>query len=532
MKRITALTLLILILLCSCSKSGTGKSFAYPIDASPSTLDPQYANETGAKIIINNCFEGLVRLNDDGEIIPGIAKEWKISDDGLTYTFSLKEGTEWYCPIGLKNQFGDDFYKKFSNEKVKAKDFVFACRRAVSGEIASPLAQRLFIIKNAKEVNQGELNEKSLGVTATDENTLRFDLSEPCDDFLTRLTESEFMPCNEDFYTAMGGRYGLTHRHILCNGPFYVSSWDPEASLTIKANKYYAGEQSTLPASVVFSFVSDRELIAKKVEAGSLCAALLSPEFQPPKKSTTVKDIPGTVFGFVFNCADPALSSAMLRQALSFGIDREIFGADTFGFVPQSCIVGSENYSKYAVNMLTKIKQSDSLAVSSLDTGLAQFEMSVLDLTILCPEEYDTALHEQVQHWQKLFGMKIAIKIETLSSKEISDRIKSKNYQLALAPIKSNFENAADFLNEFNNGGPFNFDPAVYDSLTLAISEAGSTDEIIAKCARAENYILKESVFYPITTLSSRFVLAKDMQGISMPGGEDTVCFINAKRFD
>ncbi|MBQ4604384.1 MAG: ABC transporter substrate-binding protein, partial [Clostridia bacterium] len=92
MRRFLSLALAIIMIfsLASCSDDGTGGSISYALDASPSTLDPQYAGDTSAQIVINNVFEGLVRVSENGEIIPGIAESWEISPDALTYTFRLK----------------------------------------------------------------------------------------------------------------------------------------------------------------------------------------------------------------------------------------------------------------------------------------------------------------------------------------------------------------------------------------------------------------------------------------------------------
>ena len=184
MKRlIAAVTAVILLLMCSsCTPKGSGKSIAYPLSASPSTLDPQYANDTNAMVIINNTFEGLVRLDANGDVIPGIAKSWSISPDGKTYTFKLKEGTEWFCPTALKYVFGEEFYKRFSSETVTAHDFVFAFQRAVMPETGSPNAHRLFVIENAYEISYNNYSEKLLGATAPDDHTLIIKLTEKTDD--------------------------------------------------------------------------------------------------------------------------------------------------------------------------------------------------------------------------------------------------------------------------------------------------------------------------------------------------------------
>ena len=538
MKRIiAAVAAIILLLTCSaCTPKGSGKSIAYPISASPKTLDPQYADDANAMLIINNTFEGLVRLDANGDIIPGIAESWTVSSDGKTYTFKLKKGTEWYCPNVLKSEFGKDFYDRFSSEKVTAHDFVFAFQRAVMPETGSPNAHRLFVIENAYEVHYNNYSKNLLGVSATDDNTLVINLTEECDDFLQRLTESVFMPCNEDFFNAMNGKYGLSHKHILCNGPFYVSSWDTETSLTVKRNEYYAGEQEVMPASVVFSYDSSKESVAKKVSEGSATAAFLPPDCPVPENSKTVISSENSVFGFVFNCADPDLAEVSLRVAMCKSIDRSLFEKENTvpqsGFVPMNCLVGTSAYREQVGSQTLRIEQDNAQAATLWKEGLANLGKDSVQLTVLCPEWLDGAVRQQFQIWQKTLGVSIGISIENKSPEEISKAIAKGDYQIALTSIESAYENTTDFLAAFTDGGVFNHKSASYDSIINDLLAAENYDDIIKGCYNAENYILQNALCYPLYSRSSRFVVHKDADGIVFLGSEANVSFIGAKRYD
>lgn len=539
MKRFVSLILVAVILLscCSCSVKGSGKSISYPISASPSTLDPQFAKEIEAQLIINNIFEGLVRLNPKGKIIPGIAEDWDISSDKLTYTFELKEGTEWFCPSAIKNEFGKDFYDHFSNVKVTAHDFVFAFRRAVLPETQSANAYRLFVIKNAAKVNAGEYGASLLGVTAVDDYTLKIELEEPCDDFLERLTESVFMPCNEEFFKKMNGRYGLSHKHILCNGPFYVSSWDSETSLTIKNNKYYAGEQEVYPATVVFSYDSSDTSVADKIATGSASAALLPPDIPTPKDSSVLKTINNAVFGFYFNCSDPVLSNTDIRLALCTSMDRSLFeGVDDLemqsGLVPQSCYTGNFVYRDAVGSQTFEHVQDNEKAKEHWQNGLSALNKSSVSLTVLCPEWMDSAVRKQLQIWQQVLGIGIGITIETMDARSIKSAVESGDYQIALTDIESSYTNTADFLSSFTSGGIFRFTSPEYVNLIDNILSAESNEEALENCYFAENLLLQNATCYPLYSRSSRFVVAKDVEGIYMPGAENTVCFMGALRHD
>lgn len=537
MKRFLSVIMIIATVfsLASCSDGGEGASIAYALDASPATLDPQYAGNTDAQLVINNVFEGLVRLSANGEILPGIAESWSVSADGLTYTFKLKEGTEWHCTSAIKREFGQEFYDKFAKEKVTAHDFVFAMKRAVSPEIASPNAHRLFAVENATEIYSGQADVSSLGVTAPDDLTLVIKLKEPCSDMLERLTESVFMPCNEEFFNATNGRYGLTNGNILCNGPFYVSAWDSASSLTIRKNADYAGEQEVLPASVVFSFDSDSVSVARKLLTQSVSAALLPPHCEAPEGSVTVKENANSVFGFVFNCSDSVLKNTNIRKALCSSIDRSLFeNGETAqsGFVPASCSAGSLNYRAAIGSQTPEISFDKAKAAELWASGLSELAASKVSITVLCPEEFDSAVRRQLQIWQQAMGISLAVTVENKTPEEINSAVAGGKFQIALAGIESPYDSAVDFLASFKGGSVFRFNSDEYDMIIERLLMVEGDSELLGGCFTAENYILQQALCYPLYSRSSRFVTAEDVEGIYMLDSENSVCFIGAKRYD
>lgn len=540
MKKILCLFLCacFIFLFSSCSERGAEKNISYPLNNSPVTLDPQFAADTAAQVVINNTFEGLVRLDENGEIIPGIAESWSVSPDNLTYTFKLKSDTEWYCPGTLKKEFGDEFYEKFSSEKVTANDFVFACRRAVTLREGSTHAHRLFPIENASEVFAGTLSADKLGVTAPDDNTLVIKLETECPDFLSRLTECEFMPCNEVFFNRMGGRYGLSAKHILCNGPFYVSAWDTEASLTIKANKYYAGEQKVLPNSVVFTFDPDPASVAKKLSSASYTAALLSPDYPQPEETQTVFESKNATFGYCFNCADKYLSNFNLRMALCLVIDRNLYlpvegmAVPQSGFIPENCVAGSVPYRAAAAGQTPHVEYDGAQAAVHWKTALEELELKKLSLTVLCPEWMEAAVRKQLQGWQKYLGIGLGVTVEVKEPDEIRSAVESGNYQIALTDVISEYDNAVDFIASFNDGGIFRFNGAEYNAITEKLLMTDSEDQLLGGCFTAETYILQQGICYPLYSRESRFVISSDAADIFFGGSENKVCFISAKRYD
>lgn len=539
MRRFLSLILaaVMILSLSACSERGADKSISYALDKSPSTLDPQYTGEAEAQIVISNTFEGLVRISAEGEIIPGIAETWSVSDDGLTYSFNLKQGTEWYCPVSLKNEFGDEFYEKYTTEKVTARDFVFAMQRAINPATNSAFAHRLFVIQNATEIYSGKLPVDQLGVTAPDDNTLIIQLSEVCPDFIERLTESVFMPCNEEFFNSMNGRYGITQRHILCNGPFYVSSWNSDSAITIRRNNYYFGQQKVIPSLVNFTFDPDETSVAKKISNGTVSAALLPPDCPAPENSVTVKETANDTFGFVFNCSDDVLSNTDIRLALCNTIDRSLFAENESmvpqnGFVPLSCEAGSLNYREAIGEQTPSVSFNEAKAVEHWKNGLAALDKQKVSLTVICTEELESPIRRQLQIWQKFLGIDLGITVEVKTQSEIEKAVSSGNYQIALTGISTSYESAADFFSSLKDKNIFRFRSDEYNAIISRILETDSEQELLGGCFTAENFILQQGICYPLYSRSSRFVTAEDVDGIAIFDSENTVSFIGARRYD
>ncbi len=539
MRRFLSVLVIVALLftLSSCS-GGDNKAISYSLSASPSTLDPQYATDTGAHIIINNTFEGLVRLSADGEITPGLAESWTVSPDGLTYTFTLKQGTEWYCPSVLKSEFGEEFYNKFSTEKVTAKDFVFAMQRAVSPDTGSPSAHRLFIIENAADIRSGKADPSTLGVTAPQDYTLVIRLTEPCPDLLERLTESVFMPCNEEFFGAMNGRYGLTHKHILCNGPFYVSAWSKDDSLSIRKNKYYSGSQEVSPSSVNFDFKFDLKTAPGRISNASLSAAMLPPDCALPENSALVRENKNSVFGFIFNCNDSYLKNTNVRLALCNSIDRSLFSTEVngavpmSGFVPQNCSAGSGNYRDSVGAQTPHITSNSAAAQGYWRNALAELEKDRIELKVLCPEWLDNSVRRQLQIWQQTLGISLGITIETKTPEEIQSAVDSGDFQIALAGIEAEYDNAVDFLASLRSGSAMRFSSDEYNKIIDRLLTVEEENDLLGGCFTAESHILQQGYCYPLYCRSSRFVVHEEIEGIAVGKSESTVSFIGVKRFD
>ena len=239
------LTLLLAFSACSEQRpANADKEIFYALPAEPATLDPQVASDEASLVVIEALFEGLVRLDEDGEPYPGVAESWSANADATVFTFTLREDACW-----------SDITSEEAPEAVTADDFVFAFRRAIDPATNSPNASQLFCIKNAQEIYTGELPVEELGVTADGAHTLIVELAYSLPEFPAVTASAVFMPCNEAFLIQQTGVTGWNAKYVLGNGPFEFSgyyAWEHDAYLSLSRSSVYAGETEVLPASLYF----------------------------------------------------------------------------------------------------------------------------------------------------------------------------------------------------------------------------------------------------------------------------------------
>ncbi|HZK39785.1 MAG TPA: ABC transporter substrate-binding protein, partial [Clostridia bacterium] len=338
-KTLAIICAILIILSCfaACSgKDGSNAHLVYPIENEPRSLDPQITADAAGCIIITNCFEGLVRINENGEIVPGVAKDWTVSTDGLEYTFHLADDSRWHLMSKFSTVLGKGFEKTF-DIRVTAQDFVFGLRRAVMPLTASPYASSLFMIKNAGQVNNGSLEPGKLGVTAVDDYTLKITLANQTADFLNILASPVSMPCNETFFDAVKGKYGLGSNYLLCNGPFYLAEWEQGLALKLRKFKSDAYTSGAVPSSVTLKISQDTAKYGQNITLDVYSAAQISATAAASLQASggiTLKEYPNITQAICLNFAEKSLSNRSIRLALCKALDKTAVGLAFDGETP------------------------------------------------------------------------------------------------------------------------------------------------------------------------------------------------------
>lgn len=284
-----------------------GGEYRRPLEFMPRTFDPALARDIYSITIIQQVFDGLVQFDQNLNVIPAIAKSWKISPDGLTYTFYLREGVKFH-----------------NGREIVAEDFVYSFTRMADPKNKSPAAHLFEKVRGFDQFQDGKTNHLQ-GLRSVDKNTFEISLSDPFYPFISILGTSHFkvVPKEEIDKPAT-----LFANHPIGSGPFrFVSMKEKEMILLESNHDYFEGKPFL--DKIIFKIFhgAPRENILKEFKEGGLEESFLPPEeiekvvhekrylfFRKPMLSLRI---------YGLNPLSKPLDSKKLRKAINFAIDKE-----------------------------------------------------------------------------------------------------------------------------------------------------------------------------------------------------------------
>ena len=237
--------------------------YNYVYSEDPDTFDYVYSFQAADNEHTANFVDGLLEHDRYGQLVGAIAESYDLSEDGLTYTFHLREDAKWS-----------------NGDAGTANDFVYAWRRLVNPNTASEYAFIMDVagVKNAAAINAGEASLEELGVKAVDDYTLEVSLDLPVPYFLQLMTFPSFYPLNEAFVTEKGTDYAQSPEGLLANGPFKMTEWTQGHSFKVEKNDAYYDKDNVNLDAIEYKIMKDAQTAALEFDSGNMDIVRLSGE--------------------------------------------------------------------------------------------------------------------------------------------------------------------------------------------------------------------------------------------------------------
>ena len=460
-----------------------------------STLDISKVTDTYSSVAIGNSGSNLLRRDEDGNLQPDLAESVEVSDDGLTYTATLRDNLKWSD--------GSD---------LTAEDFVYTWQRIVDPSTASEYAYLVSDahVLNAEEVIAGTKSVDELGVKA-DGNKVIFTLSSPSPQFESLLSFANFMPQSKEFVEEQGDDYGTTSDNALYSGPYTVEDWDgTSGTFTLVKNKYYWDADNVKTKKVNVQTVKKADTAVQMYKDGELDTASISGTdaiYNANKNRDDVVDVPeATTAYMVYNesGSTEALTNTKIRQALNLATDRE-------GIVKAAIDTGSTAANALVPTGLETLPDGTDLsdyvaadysydedeAAKLFKEGLAELGTDSITLTITADSDNavaKAAVDYIKQTWENaLPGLTIEEKFVTFKQR-LQDS-KNQNFDIVVSLWGGDYPEGSTFYGLFTSTSSYNYgqiSDAAYDA---AYQKAFTTDAL-DPAAAAEDYKTAEAELY------------------------------------
>ena len=333
---------------CSGSSAKSGNTFSYVYETDPDNLNYLTTGKAATANITSNVIDGLMENDRYGNFVPSMAEDWSVSQDGLTYTYTIRKDAKWYTSEGEEYA------------AVKAQDFVTGLKYAADNK-----SEALYLvqdsIKGLDAYVKGEVKDFSeVGIKAIDDQTVQYTLNKPESFWNSKTTMGVLAPVNEEFLTSKGSDFAKATdpSSILYNGPFLLKSLVAKSSVEFEKNPNYWDKDNVHIDKVKLSFWDgqDNNKLAETFKDGGFSMARLFPtsasypelekEFKDnivytPQDSSTYligTNIDRQSYKYTSKTTDEqktstkkALLNKDFRQALAFGFDRTAYASQVNG---------------------------------------------------------------------------------------------------------------------------------------------------------------------------------------------------------
>ncbi|WP_256816663.1 peptide ABC transporter substrate-binding protein [Cytobacillus sp. Bac17] len=477
----------------------------------PPSLEPALIDNQVAGDISNQLFEGLVRLDKEGKIVPGVAERWETSDDGTIYTFYLNKDAKWS-----------------NGDPVTAQDFVYSWEKVLRPEVASPLGSNLFFIKNGAAYNEGSLKDPAeLGVKAVDEYTLEVTLEKPTSFFLGLTAFFTLLPINEEVDKA-NSKWASEADTFVSNGPFTIESWKHGQEIVMVPNENYWGKDVVKLDKLKWVMVNEQNTEYAMYQSNELDFSTNLPNSIRNKliSSGEAYTAPSASLAYLrFNHKNDVFANEKIRQALGLALDRNLLvekvtqGGEipALGLIPIGLSSGAGEFRDLAGESLFKDNDVET-AKQKLQEGLDELGLSSLpkiNLLFYTDDTYNKLSQAMQEMWKKNLG--IEVELQTMERKVFVQNIQAGDYQLAIYSTGADYDDASNLMGQFMTGDVYNYSNISipeYDQLMKKAEAELNLEERAQYLVDAEKVLIDQMAISPLYYRTKVYLQKDNIDGI------------------
>ncbi len=481
----------------------------------PGSLDPALAQGTHESWILENVFEGLMTFDENGELVEGMAESYELSEDELTYTFTLRDGITWS-----------------NGDPVTAEDFEFTWKRALDPELGANYANILYYIEGGEAYNTGEGSRDDVAVKAVDEKTLEVTLERPTAYFLELTAFYTYFPVNKKVVEENPDWAKKPETHV-SNGPFKLVTWDHNAKIILeKSESYYNADKIKLDG-IDLDIIEDQNTAWQKYEGGEYDILVDIPtsvvaELQAQNDERLEIGAQVGTYYYNINPEHKPFNNVKVRKALNLALDRETIVKDITqggqiaaeGVVPYG--LEDENGKEFRDGVGNLIEYNPEEAKTLLEEGLKEEGMTVEEfnsknfvLLYNTSESHKKIAQAAQEMWRSELG--IEIDLENVEFQVKLDREQAGDYDISRAGWIGDFMDPMTMLELWWSQSSFNdvkYNNPEYDAL---LDEAKSTvDQSVRMEAmrKAEKMLVEDMPVIPVYFYTQPYIVKEGVTDI------------------
>ena len=483
------------------------QTFTYRLLDNISSVDPQIVEDADGSDVVRDLFEGLLNQDADGELVPGVATDWDVSDDKMTYTFHLRDNAKWS-----------------NGDPVTAGDFVYAWRRAADPATASPYQWfiSLMSLENGDEVVAGDMPTDQLGVEAIDDHTLEVRLNTPLPYFPQMVVHSTTFPSPQKVIEEFGAEW-TKPENIVGNGAYVLTQMNPGESIVREKNDQYWDAENVILEKSVALIINDENVALTRYQAGELDMTDI-PAGQFPRLRDEYGEEAHSFpklcnYYYTFNLSDSgpeAFKDPKVRQALSLAVDRDIIVNNVmaggqppaYTFTPEA----TAGFTPPEVEMasMTQAERDEKARTLLEEAGYGPDNPLSFEMVYNTSEAHEKVAVVLSQMWKQKLG--VQAELANMEWKVFLDERGNQNFDMARGAWCGDYNEASTFLDLLQSESGYNdgkYNNPEYDQL---LEDALTADDTTPLYTRAEEILTTEKPVIPIYHYAGVYMIDEDLK--------------------